>query len=287
MKIFHHNDLDGKVSAAVVLFLKGGGGKVYANMDLKEIDCVAMNYTNSINLKDIQEGEEVWILDYSIPPNEMRELLKITNRVFWIDHHKTAIEKYKDAGIEVLGLRKVDKAGCELTWEYCFKNSNYPDLVKYVGDRDVWRWQYGKTTKFFCCGLLQYSDNVYLLSQMINLDPSVALKLINNGKIVDLWLQKRNKAYLEAYGFIGEFEGHTAIVCNHALVGSEFFDSCQEYKLLILFVFTGQRFAVSLYSRDGLDVSELAKKYGGGGHHSAAGFQCRELPVKFIKKLNE
>ena len=29
-----------------------------------------------------------------------------------------------------------------------------------------------------------------------------------------------------------------------------------------------------------IDCSEIAKKYGGGGHKQAAGFQCKELPFK-------
>ena len=36
---------------------------------------------------------------------------------------------------------------------------------------------------------------------------------------------------------------------------------------------------VSLYTIfDHIDVSEIAKKYGGGGHKNAAGFVCDNLP---------
>jgi nanoRNase/pAp phosphatase (c-di-AMP/oligoRNAs hydrolase) len=43
------------------------------------------------------------------------------------------------------------------------------------------------------------------------------------------------------------------------------------------FVFDGEQYTVSLYSKT-VDVSEIAKKYGGGGHKGAAGFQCKKLP---------
>jgi nanoRNase/pAp phosphatase (c-di-AMP/oligoRNAs hydrolase) len=43
------------------------------------------------------------------------------------------------------------------------------------------------------------------------------------------------------------------------------------------FSFDGDEWIISLYSRN-IDVSEIAKKYGGGGHKGAAGFHCKDLP---------
>ena len=43
------------------------------------------------------------------------------------------------------------------------------------------------------------------------------------------------------------------------------------------FVFDGTQFTISLYS-EVVDVSEIAKKYGGGGHKGASGFHCKQLP---------
>ena len=49
------------------------------------------------------------------------------------------------------------------------------------------------------------------------------------------------------------------------------------------FSFDGDKWTVSLYSTS-VDVSEIAKKYGGGGHKGASGFHCKELP--FMKEKN-
>lgn len=38
------------------------------------------------------------------------------------------------------------------------------------------------------------------------------------------------------------------------------------------------KFQFSLRSRGDIDVSEIAKKFGGGGHKNAAGFQLKTLP---------
>lgn len=55
------------------------------------------------------------------------------------------------------------------------------------------------------------------------------------------------------------------------------------------FVFTGKKWVFSIYStHPEIDCSVLAKKYGGGGHKGAAGFQCigMELPLEFLKKFD-
>jgi nanoRNase/pAp phosphatase (c-di-AMP/oligoRNAs hydrolase) len=44
------------------------------------------------------------------------------------------------------------------------------------------------------------------------------------------------------------------------------------------FYFAKNKWVVSLYTTKDIDVSEIAKKYGGGGHKQAAGFTCDKLP---------
>jgi oligoribonuclease NrnB/cAMP/cGMP phosphodiesterase (DHH superfamily) len=85
---------------------------------------------------------------------------------------------------------------------------------------------------------------------------------------------------LNSFGFELEFEGYKAIACNAGAVSSQLFDSvANKYDLLIPFVFDGKKWTVSLYTkRNHIDVAELAKKYGGGGHKQAAGFVCEKLP---------
>ena len=50
----------------------------------------------------------------------MRKLLQITEDVTWIDHHKTAIEKYDGFDYDIRGLRYDGIAACMLT--YCYLN---------------------------------------------------------------------------------------------------------------------------------------------------------------------
>lgn len=51
----------------------------------------------------------------------------------------------------------------------------------------------------------------------------------------------------------------------------------KQYDFVAVYQHTQKGFSVSLYSLT-MDVSGIAKSFGGGGHRGAAGFQCRELP---------
>ena len=82
-------------------------------------------------------------------------------------------------------------------------------------------------------------------------------------------------------GFETIFENHKCFAVNLGNCNSEYFKSLPEgkYDILIPFVYDGNIFIVSMYSKT-VDVSEIAKKYNGGGHKGASGFQVKELPFK-------
>ena len=54
--------------------------------------------------------------------------------------------------------------------------------------------------------------------------------------------------------------------------------------MMITFSTNGKQWRVSLYQdgRPDVDCSVIAKKYGGGGHKGAAGFECVTLPFKIV-----
>lgn len=65
-----------------------------------------------------------------------------------------------------------------------------------------------------------------------------------------------------------------------AFVSSDDFASINtdEYDLLIGFSFDGYRWSYSLRSEK-VDCSQIAKKFGGGGHRGAAGFSTTILVI--------
>jgi hypothetical protein len=69
------------------------------------------------------------------------------------------------------------------------------------------------------------------------------------------------------------------LAMNSSVRNSEAFGpgTLGQWDILVPYTHDGKQWIVSLYS-DKMDVSEIAKRHGGGGHKGAAGFVCSELP---------
>jgi len=280
MKCFYHRDMDGKCAAAIVYHyphLMQDGITLYSP------EMIDIDYKDTIDLKTILPHEEIWIVDFSFKPEVMEELLKITKTITWIDHHKTAME-YKYS-VELEGFRDNNFSGCELTWKYIHPNKPMPKIVKMLGRYDVWDFsEYGEDLNILQAGIRLWETNPEHLNWIEWFKEYEDLnKELEGGYFALKYRNNQAASLIKAWSFFAEFEGYKAICCNAGSVSSQLFDSVKEdYDLMIPFVFDGEQWTVSLYTKKDIDCSEIAKKYGGGGHKQAAGFQCKELPFNKI-----
>lgn len=284
MKCFYHDDMDGRCAAFWVRDFAGMEGAEY----------IAMDYKNPFPMHTIEPDEDVYIVDYSISPECMDELLDITSSVIWIDHHKTAIEQYKNYNQQAIkGIRFDGIAACLLTYTYFVTNQmirdgrdpwsteriaqTAPPFAQLIGDRDVWAWKFGDRTRFFHAGML--AECTHPCSKIWEHAWEHVDDIVAQGEIVERYRQQTDKEYVGSFGYFTSFEGHDAFACNKGMASSQLFDNAGVIAppLLITYVWNKDQWTVSLYSTE-VDVSEMAKKYGGGGHKGAAGFQCQELP---------
>lgn len=289
MKCFYHDDADGKCSAYWVrksLRLRDG--------ELPEF--FPVDYAKPFPFEKIEDDERVYIVDYSISPEEMTRLLGITKDVTWIDHHKTAIEKYEGFNVAIAGIRYDGIAACLLTFAYLnhmtdggngdikpfnpFITEYAPLFTKLIADNDVWKFEYGNDTKYFMTAFTAYDGLQKSLWEWLDSPDDVGAKdLINDGKGMMTFRDSWAKSYCEAKGFEATLEDRRCFAMNIGLCNMDYFKSVGDkgYEILISFCFDGSKWTVSLYSET-VDVSEIAKKYGGGGHKGASGFQCDILP---------
>lgn len=271
--------MDGKCAAAIVFH-----SQVWMYQDgvtALTPEMIDIDYKDTIDLSKILPNEEIYIVDFSFKPEVMEELLKITQQIVWIDHHKTAMEyRYSQ---ELKGIRDNNFSGCELTWKYIHPEIPIPKIVKMLGRYDVWDFtEYGEELNKLQAGIRLFDHNPENLNWTEWFKDYCDLKQELEGGYFAL--RYRNNQYaslIKAWSFWTTFEGHKSICCNAGSVSSQLFDSIKEdYDLMIPFVFDGKQWTVSLYTKKDIDCSEIAKKYGGGGHKQAAGFQCKELPFK-------
>src|SRR3954471_6157678 len=87
----------------------------------------------------VEGGPEVlYLLDFAYPRATMEHLASLVVSVRVLDHHATAAEDL--AGLPYVTI-DLDKSGAVLAWEHFHPGRPVPLLLRYVQDRDLWRWE--------------------------------------------------------------------------------------------------------------------------------------------------
>lgn len=239
----------------------------------------------------------LYILDLSV------DALMDHGGLVWIDHHKSAIEKYSH---DIKGYRIDGVAACRLAWQWFVHHmlqSRYlgplphkdayvkrmvmePMAVRLAGEYDIWDKR-DTDADVFQYGLRSQELTAEDWSDLLRTDSAGAqvfvVELLDAGRAIQYAKTQENADIIRAYGFTVHFEGLTFLACNHARFNSFLFTAGlkPEHDALLGFNYTGSDWRVSLYHAPGKehhDLSKIAVKYGGGGHRGACGFRVGSLP---------
>lgn len=246
-------------------------------------------------------GRDVVVLDFSYRRALVLEMAKIANSITILDHHKTARadlgdfpapgsghslrDRHGPSATKVWAHFDMDKSGARLAWDYFYSGQRVPDLVQYVEDRDL--------------NLFKLEDseaiNAYIFSHSYTwLAWGELDELLNDAMgrrhamTVGAALLRRHRKDVEE--LVAALK-HRAVVAGHLVwcANLPYTYSSDAGNLMA----KGERFSAcwwdtpkgrrfSLRSNDaGLDVSEIAARFGGGGHRNAAGFliPVNEWPI--------
>jgi oligoribonuclease NrnB/cAMP/cGMP phosphodiesterase (DHH superfamily) len=230
------------------------------------------------SLPDGLINKEIYVLDFSFPKEIMAEVVKNNKKVVIIDHHKSAEESVKMAHEYVY---EMDRSGAVLAWQYFFPELAVPWLLRYISDRDIWKLELPDT---FAIGLMldTFDKNFETWSKLAEEleDGNLRNQYIEKGKLIQKYEHKIIEDIISSNKEVVIFEGHEIYAVN----APHFFASqmgnflCREKPpFAIVWQWSGEIVKVSLRSDGTVDVSEIAKKFGGGGHKAAAAFRVESL----------
>lgn len=215
---------------------------------------------------ELPDGADVWIIDFSFPRDETLTLRDRCASLTVLDHHKTA-----QAALEGLDFATFDmnKSGAMLAWEHFHPGIPAPALIRYIQDRDLWRWEL-PSSRAVSAGLWSYPMDFE------KWDALSVPKLASEGAAILRYMEQQT-AMICSQAHRRDFDGISVPVVNATSLWSEVGE-----ELLRLYPdapFAGSYYELSsgirkwsLRSRGDFDVSAVAAAYGGGGHRAAAGF---------------
>lgn len=269
MKCLYHANCNDGAGAALAVWAK------YGDIGHDYIPC---QYGN--DLPDGLEGCDVVMVDFSAKKDQIRELARKAASILIIDHHKTAQAELNDVddgyGCPIEVMFDMDKSGAVLAWEWFHPDKEVPELLKYIQDRDLWRFEFCETQDV--AKGLQLHPN---WRNWLTLDTGI---LADQGFSVNKFLEMQATKIVLNQPIEWEVTGDTVPVYN--LPGFMISDTLHmalerhkdaPYAVAYFDLPEGKRI-YSLRSRSGteVDVSEIAKRLGGGGHKHAAGFSIQQ-----------
>lgn len=238
-------------------------------------------------------NEHLVLVDFSYKRAQMKALARQPVNLTVLDHHKTASAELlglvdeltheepgwpQDDFGQFIGLPHIrfdmEKSGALMAWEYCFPGEMAPDLLLRIEDNDLRRTPRRYDDSLFVQAALRaYPQTFDQWDTLMSCDiADVAAEGVSIRRFIEAKVRELKRTAWRA-----QIAGTEMLVCNAPwFLASDLAGQLAEDD-------EGQRAAVyfdqehrrvfSLRARGDADVSEIAKKMGGGGHKGAAGFE--------------
>ena len=219
------------------------------------------------------KGKSVAILDFSFKNDVTKKMIKDAKSLIVIDHHKSAVVELHDIPNTHFDMAH---SGARLAWDFFHPGKEAPKFINYIEDRDLWKWE------------LPYSKEFSAAFDMVPFDFEEFSKFEDDSVFDDT---VKKGSYILAYSKTvikkvsekatsRKFKGMDVLVVNSSHwmseIGASLSPKC-DFAMIWYYSHETNSTKVSLRSfHDTVDVSEIAKEFGGGGHKKAAGFQ---LPI--------
>lgn len=229
---------------------------------------------------ELAKYREVYVIDFSYPREQMLVLNDFAGSLLVLDHHATA--KYNCEGLPFCEF-DMDRSGAGMAWDHFNPKYRRPEWIDCVEDRDLWRFKCGGTKE--CHAFLTSMEMTFELWDIVDGTPFD--EIIQGGQVIARSISNYCRTAAQEARLVS-LDGCRAIVVNAT------YQNSSELMHLMLEQHSEADFAVcyfqradgawqyGLRSREGFDVSQIAKRYGGGGHKQSSGFETNYLLAEIL-----
>lgn len=232
-------------------------------------------------------GRHLFLIDFCYSRDIMDELARTAASITVLDHHKGAKETVLAMPSHVYDEKR---SGAMIAWNYFHPDTPAPLLLNYVQDGDLYLFQLPDSRAVLSYTYAQpfHFDQWDALTAQLE-DPKERIAFIERGKV-----------YAEHFSILVEQIANKATVVSfegfecYLVTAGDMFTSDVGNRLArlkpplgIVVNLHGDTMNVSLRSDPSVDVSAIARKYGGNGHPQAAAFRLAwgdPLPWKVLKE---
>ncbi len=235
----------------------------------------------------------VVILDISLPKKYLDDIKSVAKNVLLIDHHQTYAD---DVASHPNTIFDLEHSAIYITWRVFNPDEKIPQFIRYIEDNDLGKYEIKKTDAFVSAigTKLPFHNIDYFKDWDKLLNPSYVNSLIEDGtkyQEYKNYLLKRNMHISESR----KIAGYDVLVANFGAVGlaSDLGNKISEnnpskdFVILWSYHTANNEYSIMLRTRrSDVDLSKIAKVYGGGGHPRAARFSWKGDITKLWSDMN-
>lgn len=280
--LYHKNCLDGLAAAWVVWCAHEG-----------KVDLAAVQYDNDFaerfgpNWEDLA-GKNVICVDFAFNIQETKSLMGIA-KLLVLDHHASAWKDLESIawndftkGFEQWHSRPDDYtnsvvvvdsgySGAMLAWMWFNPGIEPPQGIKFAEDYDLWKFRYPET-KNWVAAAFSYEMTVENFNKVI---ATPVDEMVVEGRAIQRHIEKTVKGLSRSQRRFQLDEYDVPIVNANSLFRNELgaiLSANEPFSLTYSDSRNGRQYSLRSKKGTGVDVSVLAKRFGGGGHANSAAF---------------
>jgi hypothetical protein len=243
---------------------------------------VGCNHGDSFDhIHEIVAGKNVAVLDFSFKSELSDAFIASASSFVVLDHHASAEQELRHLPPRNK-VFEMKQSGCTLAWNFFHPGVDVPLLLRYVEDKDIWRWSL-RSSKEVNAALSAQSFTFQEFHHLVQGGAAAIQRLVEAGTAI---LAQQNcivKSHLKkAFKCVLTFAPSLpACLLNSTVFASELGNSmCVELGASLGVVWHYEHDSdvtrVSLRSNsDDVDVAAMARSMGGGGHRRASGFELK------------
>jgi uncharacterized protein len=234
------------------------------------------------------KGKKVYFLDIIYKDEEaLKKLISENRQVTAIDHHvstKSLVESTTDFRYAQ------NHSGAVLSWRYFHPGKPVPLALQYIEDMDLWRLAFKHSMEVrLSLALLPYDFKAWDLFVGKIKKAGLRKKIVEGGALLKRYQEQVTQRLIAEYAEKVNFAGHEVYAINSPFWSDELGHGLYEKYPPFAIVWREYRglLRVSMRGNGKVDLTKIAGKFGGGGHHDAAGFTraiSKGFPWKPIKK---
>ena len=254
-----------------------------------KIELYPIQHGDIIDLEKLT-NKRVIFCDYAPSKEILDEIEKVTIKITILDHHISSQKALVDKPYAIFNMTK---SGAGLTWEYFFPNVKMPDFIQMIQDRDIWTWKIPNSREFTSgfstvvsgIELYDFAELFELFDDLCEY-PNKNIFYIELGNVINKTIMMKCKQIAKEHlTKINYYKNYNVCIvnCSSELTSDlgNILSSNDNVDFAVLWKYNHpkEEYYISLRSNNKVDVSLIAKEYGGGGHKNASGFAPKINPI--------